>query len=265
MLDTPSKLPVTRTYTKKNGSAIVAVTPVASSSCAPLPSSSSLNASTSSTLTILTSTTHLDIVKDALLPATKANIATANINITTLTNTAFHNVKEEVCKSLKVWGKALTRLIGVVIELEAIQSLTPGPLSIADKQRPTPIKNFNKSGRAFQGSVFKDWDQKYGTQLWNWWALLQEEMREVVGTGTNHRPGNVLPNADWTPLLMRGQNGIWVVVVGAILWRKEMEKKPTYYRDDIHSWAEFVLDAEYILELLLDVASTRRSKKPRRH
>jgi hypothetical protein len=201
----------------------------------------------------------------ALLPASAKDISHASINNKTLKGTALENVSEEILSKLSAWGKGLTELIGLAIHIEALVLLPSKALAVQDKRRPEPIGLFGKNYRKFTDGVFKKFKPNYGTQLWSWWSLLSKNMREIVGEGDSAHPGAILDDADWSPLLVRGNKGIWIVVVAVVLWRKHMERTPSALAQDLHSWAEFVVDVIRVFKVLIEVSpKTSAQRKKRR-
>jgi hypothetical protein len=239
---------VKRTYGKQTGTPSVS----GSSSSATGRTSAGHRAPAASSLS--THTVVCATVVSVLAPASAEDIACANINEGTLLGTALDNVKEELISKLPVWGKGLSELIGLAIILETNVRLPSKSLAIQDKRRPAPIGHFGKNYRKFANGVFTKFKSNYGTQLWSWWTLLLHDMCDVVGEGDAARPGAVRSDADWSPLLVRGNKGIWVVVVAVIIWRKHMERTPAALEQDLLMWGEFVLDAMRIFKILVDVA-----------
>jgi hypothetical protein len=203
----------------------------------------------------------------ALLPASAKDISHASINNKTLEGTALENVSEEILSKLSAWGKGLTELIGLAIHIEALVLLPSKALAVQDKRRPEPIGLFGKNYRKFTDGVFKKFKPNYGTQLWSWWSLLSKNMREIVGKSDSARPGAILDDAEWSPLLVRGNKGIWTVVVAVVLWRKHMERTPSALAQDLHSWAEFVVDIIRVFKVLIEVSpkTSAQRKKCRVH
>jgi hypothetical protein len=199
----------------------------------------------------------------ALRPVTRTNIQRANITLETLRPTALINVKEEVLEKLPVWGKSVLCIIQIALELEAIKSLPCDTLAFSDKhRRPAPIGQFARSHRHFQDNVFSKFKPDFVVSLWKWWILLVDDMRVIDGSGDDRRPGGIRAEADWSRLLVCGQNGLWQVVVAVLVWRKHIERKPSLAHTP-ESWAAFVVNVKLVFDALLHFVSTCRTKKSR--
>jgi hypothetical protein len=242
---TPTRPRIKHTYGKKTQVVEPALNAFSSISTAAT-SSTSLEPSVATTTT--SSISSNDIITFILLSASPRDISVSKVTIKNLTNTALHEVKDVVISKLSTWGKGVTEVLGLAIEIESNKSLpASGRLSITDKRRPMPITQFGKSYRKFQNNVFNTFKPGWTSHLWSWWITLQDGMREIVGVGDARRPGAFEVHADWSPLLIRGVNGIWLVVVAIVLWRENIDRLPVQRDADLRAWAEFVVDVKRIV------------------
>jgi hypothetical protein len=147
---------------------------------------------------------------------------------------------------------------------KGVKAIPNGKLAINNNgRRPKPIGLFAKNHRKFNNGVFNKITADFPAQLWRWWILILEGKCVIENTGCGQRPGAIHSNADWSSLLVRGHNEIWQIIVGVVLWRKQMERQSSIDTAHLHAWAEFVVDVRRVLNVMLDVACAPKVKKAR--
>jgi hypothetical protein len=193
-------------------------------------------------------------------PVTADEVTAAGITKSRMLSTPLKATYKSVISALPDYGRSFLNVMRIATDIELAATTTEGTISSAG--RPAAIGQFKKNKYKFGGNVFKTIETNYPKLLWAWWSRLVVTQRPTVsvprGASSVQRPSPLRSGMDWSRLRLSSNCGLFDVIVGLLLWRMhiglQVGSPPS--TDDLHAWAELVLDVEGVFRQMESADAT---------
>lgn len=130
------------------------------------------------------------------------------------------------------------------------------------KRRPKLVGVWVNGGRLHTNPVGADDADEFGTDLIEWWKILNPSWRETNEDGEFIQEGA----GDWDQLVVRGRNGL-LSVLACMLWWYDLEEG--FDQDTEDAWNAMVADVAFVIDSMFveeyaDEPSPPKKKKQRK-
>ncbi|KAJ6503159.1 hypothetical protein C8R47DRAFT_968874 [Mycena vitilis] len=142
-------------------------------------------------------------------------------------------------------GQLFATLVTAWVELERSYSFAFGTATLKATHRPAEVKKWIADARGKTLAVVPITNMgKFVESWWKWWTVLQPSWR---GSARGQREGlpAAAPDADWSQLVVPGQNGLLTVMATLYWWG--CAEKGTGMAERSQGWEEAARDVLSVL------------------
>jgi hypothetical protein len=192
---------------------------------------------------------------------TSAELEELHINKANLVGTVFEDTSDVIMSVVPRLGRAFAKLLSHLICIDHHANIKmAGPRSATPfgkrDLRPVEYLAYQKAGRQFHNSTFRNYSEDYLDRYWAWWKFVADPVcdpHELYPTTMPGLPKNGMP---LDRLLWKGRNGFGIVVAALTLhilalMRSGLEEKvltfPHYASEEAFAkWEEAVINVDAV-------------------
>ncbi|KAJ7604804.1 hypothetical protein DFH06DRAFT_1020601, partial [Mycena polygramma] len=142
-------------------------------------------------------------------------------------------------------GQLFETLVTAWVELERSYAFAFGTAALKATHRPAEVKKWIGDARGKTLAVVPITNMgKFVESWWKWWTVLQPSWRGSA-RGQREGPPAVAPDADWSQLVVPGQNGLLTVMTTLYWWG--CAEKGTGMAERSQGWEEAARDVLSVL------------------